>query len=501
MAWRILAVMVMVIAAVSETRGDERVLRCEAVIEATPAEVWEAYTTKAGWESWAVPLAEVDFRVGGTIRTNYNKEAGIGGPGTITHHIIAYEPERVVVTRFESEGNAAWAKKAEACQVIMRLEPVSAARTRFTLTMTGWGGGAEWDDSYLHFKEGNEATLARLRKKFEKAGAAEGAAAALAMLGRMVGGEWVCEQTAPNGSLFRVRNVAEWAPDGKGTFTRGWLGGVSGMSPHACTLAWREGDRALFQSLDQDGGVARGELKKVDEQTLNWEWNQSAADGKVTRYTVVQTFDGADTYRMRLLAAKDGGAQAVVVNIVLHRVARAPAEFLKMRGDSTGRGPSVASIDPALFPASGMVTNPVVKEVVVKASPNDVFESWATAAGIKGFLGCESNVELRIGGPYEIFFGGADVPEADRGSNGCQVLSYVPGEMISFSWNAPPKFPAERAQRAWVVVSFAAEEPGYTRVRLVHTGFGSDGKWPEVREYFDAAWGRVLGALKEHFER
>jgi len=299
-----------------------------------------------------------------------------------------------------------------------------------------------------------------------------------------------------------VRNVAEWAPDGKGTFTRGWLGGASGMAPHACTLAWREGDRALFQSLDQEGGVTRGELRKSDDQTLIWEWNESAADGKMTRYTVFQTFDGADSYRMRLLADREGGAQAVVVNIVLHRVTHAPAAFLKMRGGEVGsEGPSVASIDPSLFPASGMVSNPVVKEVVVKASPTEVFDSWATIAGIKGFLGCESNVDLRIGGPYEIYFGGADVQEADRGSNGCQVLSYVPGEMISFSWNAPPKFPAERGQRAWVVVTCTADQPGYTKVRLVHTGFGSDGKWPEVREYFDQAWTRVLGALRERYEK
>lgn len=501
MVARLVALWLGVMLTTSAAAAGERVLRCEAVLDAAPQEVWEAYTTKAGWESWAVPLAEVDFRVGGAIKTNYNKEAGIGGPGTITHHIVAYEPERVVVTRFTSPDSPAWAKKAEACQVIMRLEPVSAARTRFTLTMTGWGEGAEWDDSYQHFKEGNEWTLERLKKKFEKAGAAEGADAALAMLGRMVGGDWISENTGPDGSLFRVRNVVEHTPDGSGCSARGWLGDATGMYPHACTQVWREGDKAFFQSLHEDGSVARGEIRASADNTLTWDWKQVARDGKAACFTVVQTFEGQDAYRMRLLHSDGNGAPVEVLNIPFRRVTRAPEAFLKLRGGGTaGEGPNVAGIDPALFPASGMVGNPVVKEVVVKSSPNEVFQSWASSEGIKGFLGCDSNVELRIGGPYEIYFGGADVPEADRGSNGCQVLSYVPGEMISFSWNAPPKFPAERAQRAWVVVSFAAERPGYTRVRLVHTGFGSEGKWPDVREYFDAAWGRVLGALKEHYD-
>ena len=48
-------------------------------------------------------------------------------------------------------------------------------------------------------------------------------------------------------------------------------------------------------------------------------------------------------------------------------------------------------------------------------------------------------MDLRIGGPFELYFGGPDVPHDQRGSNGCQVLTYVPGEMLSFTWNAPPK--------------------------------------------------------------
>src|SRR5216683_3316100 len=101
-------VVVGVMAMVGGARGMEpptgtaadRVLRTEVVVDATPEQLWEAFTTKAGWESWAVPLAEVDFRMGGTIRTNYSKEAGIGGKGTITHHILSYEPDRMLTMRF-----------------------------------------------------------------------------------------------------------------------------------------------------------------------------------------------------------------------------------------------------------------------------------------------------------------------------------------------------------------------------------------------------------------
>jgi hypothetical protein len=39
---------------------------------------YAAYTTKKGYENWATPLAEVDLKVGGFIKSNYNKEGKIG---------------------------------------------------------------------------------------------------------------------------------------------------------------------------------------------------------------------------------------------------------------------------------------------------------------------------------------------------------------------------------------------------------------------------------------
>ncbi len=476
--------------------GTDRILRTEAVVDANAEQVWEALTTKAGWESWAVPAAEVDFRFGGTIRTNYNKEAGVGGKGTITHHILSYEPQRMITTQFESEGNAPWAKLAEQCWVITRLEPIGASRTRVTETMVGWGQGPQWDESYQHFKQGNEWSMEQLKKKF--ANAAPDADAVLALMASMVGGEWISESTGPSGSVFRVRNIIELAPDGKGTIGRGWLGDSAGMFLHATTQVWRDGSVVMFQSLNEEGAVSRGEIHLSGNRTLAWDWNEVGQDGQPRRYTVTQAFDGADAYRMRLVQT-DGRTASELVNIAFRRVPVSPPAFRALKG----AGPAVEAmgIDTSLFPASGLVENPLIKEVIVKASPADVFKLWATPEGIRSWLVQDCTIDLRIGGPFELYFGGPDVPQADRGSNGCQILSYVPGEMLAFSWNAPPKFPVERAQRAWVVLTLTAAEPGQTKVRLVHTGFGTGGQWPQVREYFDAAWGRVLGALKEHCEK
>jgi hypothetical protein len=75
--------------------------------------------------------------------------------------------------------------------------------------------------------------------------------------------------------------------------------------------------------------------------------------------------------------------------------------------------------------------------------------------------------------------------------------------MISYTWNAPPKFPFARGQHTWVVVTFEALSPATTRVRLRELGFREmAASHPEqraeveqVRAYFASAWPRVLAAL------
>lgn len=173
-------------------------------------------------------------------------------------------------------------------------------------------------------------------------------------------------------------------------------------------------------------------------------------------------------------------------------------------GGAMREQPSAAvrrDIDTSLFVSHGRVGEGLVKEIQVAASPREVFEAWTTSEGIQGFLGVESTVELAIGGAMELYFGRSiGMPVGEQGSEGCQVLSYVPDEMFSFSWNAPPKFPEERTKRSWVVVTMRPVDGG-TLVRLRHVGFGEDGHWGEVEAYFDRAWTNVLQALKEHLEK
>lgn len=149
---------------------------------------------------------------------------------------------------------------------------------------------------------------------------------------------------------------------------------------------------------------------------------------------------------------------------------------------------------------------PIEIETIVNAPIADVWKSWATAQGMSAFIGCEAQIELRPGGPYEIYFDDKGA-SGQRGSEGCHVLSYEPMRMLSFSWNAPPRLAHCRSERTWVVVTLGEAETGRTRVRLTQHGFAEKiasqpehaAEWRECRAYFTAAWPQVLGALQERF--
>lgn len=138
------------------------------------------------------------------------------------------------------------------------------------------------------------------------------------------------------------------------------------------------------------------------------------------------------------------------------------------------------------------------KEIVVDAPVADVWSAWTTVEGLTSFFAPRARMELRVGGPFEILFD-STAPAGLQGSEGCVVLGFEPGKLLSFSWNAPPKFPNVRKERTRVDLHFEAVDASRTKVTLVETGWGEGDEWDQVYQYFNVAWGYVMGAFKERF--
>jgi uncharacterized protein YndB with AHSA1/START domain/uncharacterized protein YciI len=140
------------------------------------------------------------------------------------------------------------------------------------------------------------------------------------------------------------------------------------------------------------------------------------------------------------------------------------------------------------------------KETTVPAARSEVWQAWTTADGARTFFAPDALIELRIGGPYEIYFV-SDAPLGSRGSEDCRVLSWLPMEMLSFEWNAPPSFGELRNKRTRVIVQLTEAGLKQTKVMLTHVGWSAGNDWDRLFDYFDKAWGHVLNNLKTRFEK
>ena len=141
----------------------------------------------------------------------------------------------------------------------------------------------------------------------------------------------------------------------------------------------------------------------------------------------------------------------------------------------------------------------IFKEIVIPARRIEVWKAWTEKEILIKYFAPEAEIELKIGGKYEMYFL-LDNPPGTRGGEGNKILSFVPQKMLSFSWNAPPQFPSVRKEETWCVLLFDKTDINTTKIRFYHLGWQQGEEWDQVYDYFQKAWDLVLGNLKTYFE-
>jgi uncharacterized protein YndB with AHSA1/START domain len=141
----------------------------EGVVEASVHSVWEAYTTKAGLESWMVAHAEIDLRVGGILRTHYDPKGKLGDSKTIENTILSYEPERMLSLRVSKAPEGfPFPNAVQNMWTVVYFEAIGSGKTRLREVSLGFGGDDESKNMREFFERGNAATLAELQKHFSR---------------------------------------------------------------------------------------------------------------------------------------------------------------------------------------------------------------------------------------------------------------------------------------------------------------------------------------------
>ena len=139
----------------------------ETIVNAPVSRVWEAFTTKAGMESWMVANGDIDPRVGGRMRTSYRKDADLEGDTAIHQAILSIDPERMLSYRtVKSPAGFPFAATIGQTWTVIYFEPLEGGRTKVTVRMLGYSNDAESQKMRAFFDVGNRATLDALVKRF-----------------------------------------------------------------------------------------------------------------------------------------------------------------------------------------------------------------------------------------------------------------------------------------------------------------------------------------------
>jgi len=144
-----------------------RVLQHSIVVPATRQQLWEAFTTTEGVKTWAVPVASIDFRVGGIWETSYSRTGSIGAPGNIKNKFLSYVPLRMIAMQaINAPPTFQHPEVLAEIFSVVEFEELGPQSVRVTSSMVGFKNTEAHDVVYRFFDSGNAATLRSLYQRF-----------------------------------------------------------------------------------------------------------------------------------------------------------------------------------------------------------------------------------------------------------------------------------------------------------------------------------------------
>ncbi len=145
-----------------------RIQQLEAIVNAPVTKVWEAFTTDAGFESWATPMAHVTPGNGGMIEASYLPTSKIGDPENIRNRMVVYWPNHLLVLHNEhAPRNGPFKPEViDKIRTVIEFQDMGDGRTRVIESGIGYGEGPDFDSMYAHFRDGNAEEFALLAKSF-----------------------------------------------------------------------------------------------------------------------------------------------------------------------------------------------------------------------------------------------------------------------------------------------------------------------------------------------
>ncbi|AIE85754.1 hypothetical protein OP10G_2386 [Fimbriimonas ginsengisoli Gsoil 348] len=209
----------------------ERRLEKSAVIDAPVAEVWKAWTTAEGLQSFMCQKATVDLKLNGRFEIEFSTDPPIGRHGSEGCKVLSYIPEKMLSFTWNAPPDQP-VMRLRHTFVVLQFTP-QGDKTRIDLSQGGWGTGPESDKTYAYFDEAWPVVLSWCQQRFKSGPIVRPASgkvspppdlSAMDQIGRLVGGVWRGEVKSPDGKPVIIEFKYRRHQDGNGIIGEGWIG-------------------------------------------------------------------------------------------------------------------------------------------------------------------------------------------------------------------------------------------------------------------------------------
>lgn len=162
-------------ATTSKAAATERVLRKEVTVKASIDDVWHAWTTSDGIESFFAPKAIVELRVGGSYELHMKADAPQGKRGTEGCHVLSYLPKEMLSFEWNFPPTVPNLRDAGAhTHIVLMFDRLDNDQVRVRLAQLGWQEGEDWDKGYAYFDRAWTHVMQVFKEHFEPPSTSDG---------------------------------------------------------------------------------------------------------------------------------------------------------------------------------------------------------------------------------------------------------------------------------------------------------------------------------------
>jgi len=143
----------------------EKTIEKRCLVQAPRDEVWKAFTTSEGAESFFAPRAKIELRPGGCYEVYFLLDNPPGLRGSEGCEVLAYVDREMLSFTWNAPPHFPEIRKKRTFVVIF-FEDGDADGTTVRLVHGGWRTGGQWGEVFEYFDLAWESVLENLRKRF-----------------------------------------------------------------------------------------------------------------------------------------------------------------------------------------------------------------------------------------------------------------------------------------------------------------------------------------------